>query len=160
MDSGLRTSDHGPWTTDPLLIADRSLQGAHVKWNTANVKIRVWITTFLGLGLIASGSAQPAARPGSPSGRFDHGPKLGTPAPDFELSETDGKLFRASVLWSNKPTVIMTGSYTCPVFRGKADAFQRLASDFGREVNFVIVYTLTVPVVRSALISPPKGNLR
>ena len=73
--------------------------------------------------------------------RFDKGPKPGMAAPDFELKSIDGQTFRASALWSNQPIVIMTGSYSCPVFRGKTDSFEQLTHDFSNRVQFVVLYT-------------------
>src|ERR1044071_4975142 len=57
---------------------------------------------------------------------FVEGPKPGTLAPDFELPTIDGQTVRGSELWTNQPTVILAGSHTCPVFRGKVDAFGQL----------------------------------
>src|SRR6266496_5342796 len=82
-------------------------------------------------GLLAAGEA-----------RFEHGPQPGTSAPDFQLKALDGTSVRASALWSNKPTLIMTGSYTCPVFRRKVDDFHSLMHDYGDRVNFLILYTV------------------
>lgn len=74
--------------------------------------------------------------------QFGKALKAGDPAPDFELKTLDDKSVRASALWSNQPTVIMTGSYTCPVFRGKTSGFEKLAREFSHQVNFLVVYTL------------------
>jgi hypothetical protein len=84
-------------------------------------------------------SAQPR---GAAADRFKNGPKPGAAAPDFELKDLDGKTVHASVLWSNKPTLIMTGSHTCPVFRGKVEAFEGLRKEFGDKMNFVVLYTI------------------
>ena len=74
-------------------------------------------------------------------GGFGPGPKPGELAPDFELKATDGQTNRASSWWKLKPTVIMTGSYTCPVFRGEVEPFEQLARDFKDRVNFIVLYT-------------------
>jgi hypothetical protein len=70
------------------------------------------------------------------------GPKPGSLAPDFELTSVDGKTVRGSSLWSAKPTVLMLGSYTCPMFRDNVDDFEALARDFGNQVNFIVLYTV------------------
>jgi hypothetical protein len=70
------------------------------------------------------------------------GPRAGSVAPDFSLTTLDGKPVTASKLWAEKPTVIMTGSHTCPVFRRTATPFEELAREFGERVNFLIIYTL------------------
>lgn len=96
------------------------------------------------LALIACGTpdlfAQNRAR-ARRGDRFDKGPKPGAVAPDFELKSVDGKTVRASALWSNQPTLIMAGSHTCPVFRGKVEPFERLVNDFSNRVHFVVLYT-------------------
>jgi hypothetical protein len=75
--------------------------------------------------------------------RFEQqGPKPGEVAPDFELKTTEGKKIKASALWKEKPTVIMTASFTCPVFREQAPGFEKLTKDFSDKVNFLMVYTL------------------
>jgi len=83
--------------------------------------------------------AQPS---GAAADRFNKGPKPGMVAPDFELKNLLGESVRASALWSNKPTLIMTGSHTCPVFREKVEGLEGLARDFGNEINFLVLYTI------------------
>jgi hypothetical protein len=93
------------------------------------------------LGTITNAGAQGKGRP-----RRDaigiHGPKPGAEAPDFTLTTVDGKSLRASALWKEKPTVIITASHTCPVFRGKVAGIESLQKDFAGRVNFVVVYTI------------------
>ncbi|MES2595920.1 MAG: deiodinase-like protein [Verrucomicrobiota bacterium] len=71
-----------------------------------------------------------------------HGPKAGAEAPDFTLRSVAGVSIQASALWKEKPTVIVTASHTCPVFRGKAAAIESLRKDFAGKVNFIVVYTI------------------
>lgn len=71
-----------------------------------------------------------------------NGPKPGQPAPDFELKSVEGKTLKGSALWSQNPTVLMTASHTCPVFRGKVSGFEGLVKEFGERVNFVVLYTI------------------
>jgi hypothetical protein len=100
------------------------------------------VTVFVLLfGYAFTGFTQTDSRPARRDSRFEHGPKPGSAAPDFELKTVDGKTLRASALWSNKPTVIMAGSHTCPVFRGKVEPFESLVSEFSNRVNFVVLYT-------------------
>jgi hypothetical protein len=101
----------------------------------------MWFGVVLVLASLSSVPAQCQTRPVSRPGRFVQEPKPGSVAPDFTLKTTEGKTIQASVLWSNKPVVIMTGSYTCPVFRGQVSAFDQLAHDFGKQVNFIVLYT-------------------
>jgi hypothetical protein len=88
---------------------------------------------------VPSGAADRPKRRGSIG---TDGPKPGAAAPDFTLKTVDGKTVKASALWSQKPLVLMTGSRTCPVFRGKVQPFESLVKEFGDRVNFLMVYTV------------------
>jgi thiol-disulfide isomerase/thioredoxin len=89
-----------------------------------------------------AGSTQQFRPSNRNDGRFEqNGPKPGEPAPDFQRQTLDGKTVRASELWAKKPTLIMTGSYTCPVFRGHVPQLERLAKEFGDRLNFLVLYT-------------------
>ena len=93
------------------------------------------------LGAVTSAGAQGKGRPK----RGDigvNGPKPGAEAPDFTLTSVDGKNLQASALWKETPTVIITASHTCPVFRGKVAGIESLQKDFAGRVNFIVVYTL------------------
>jgi hypothetical protein len=96
------------------------------------------LLTFFSTPLLA----QSEKRRGKGEQFEQQGPKPGTPAPDFKLKTTDGKEIQASALWKQKPTVIMTASFTCPVFREQAPGFEKLTKEFGDKVNFLMVYTL------------------
>lgn len=91
------------------------------------------------LGAVTSAGAQGRPKRGDIG---VNGPKPGTEAPDFTLTSVEGKSIQASALWKEKPTVIITASHTCPVFRGKALAIESLRKDFGDRANFIVVYTL------------------
>jgi len=69
------------------------------------------------------------------------GPKVGSPAPDFELERARGGTLRASDLWAKRPLVIVTGSYSCPQFRETTDGRAALFWEFSDRVDFVVVYT-------------------
>lgn len=70
------------------------------------------------------------------------GPKPGAVAPDFTLASLEGKAITASELWRQRPTVIMTGSHTCPVFRRQVTPFERMAKEFAGKANFLVIYTV------------------
>lgn len=69
------------------------------------------------------------------------GPKPGELAPDFTLEESRGLTIRASELWAKKPVVVITGSYSCPMFRENTPFRKGLIREFGAQVVFVVVYT-------------------
>ena len=68
------------------------------------------------------------------------GPAVGESAPNFTLTDIDGAEVSLADL-RGKPVVIEFGSYTCPIFRGKINAFEELQKQYGSAVHFVIVYT-------------------
>ena len=103
--------------------------------------LRFWISCLALLGILVV-SAHAQSRPKRGGGIGENGPKPGTQAPDFTLKTVDGKSVQASALWSKKPLVIMTASHTCPVFRGKSDDFQSIASEFKDRASFLIIYTI------------------
>ena len=73
----------------------------------------------------------------------DTGLPAGVAAPDFTLYDRDGNPFVLSdELAEGRPVAIINGSYTCPVFRGKLGAINRLQASYGNDVRIIIVYTL------------------
>lgn len=64
----------------------------------------------------------------------------GDAAPEFRLTGLDGKVFELSSL-KETPIVLEFGSYTCPVFRSRAAAMEKLRSQYSGRVRFLIVYT-------------------
>lgn len=70
------------------------------------------------------------------------GPKPGESAPDFDLKRARGGKVIASELWKEKPVVLTTGSYSCPIFRSSITPQQKLMNEFEDRVNFVILYVV------------------
>ncbi len=68
------------------------------------------------------------------------GPKLGDPAPGFELTDLDGKRLNLKSL-RGKPVVVEFGSYTCPVFRRQVDGLAALRTEYGDDVHWLMIYT-------------------
>lgn len=106
----------------------------------------VWLS-FLCLSLVGWAGAADREKPGKPSGPIAaqigrDGPKPGMAAPDFKLQTLDGKMLEGSKLWQEKPLVLITGSYTCPVFRRQTNQMDSLAKDFGDKVHFLLLYTV------------------
>ena len=67
------------------------------------------------------------------------GPKVGDPAPLLELHKLDGSLVQLSSL-KGRIVVLEFGSYSCPVFREKVPAMEKLKSDLGARAQFFVVY--------------------
>lgn len=66
------------------------------------------------------------------------GPKPGTAAPDFELSQPDGS--KAKLLdFDGKFLVLEMGSLTCPLFQGRRQTMAGLFRDH-KDVSFAVLY--------------------
>mmetsp|Transcript_21856 Transcript_21856/g.24398 ORF Transcript_21856/g.24398 Transcript_21856/m.24398 type:complete len:221 (-) Transcript_21856:87-749(-) len=65
----------------------------------------------------------------------------GDRAPDFTLSDVNGKKYTLSELLKEKPVVVQFGSYTCPVFQRKVEESKVLAKDFP-QVTFLVIYNI------------------
>lgn len=69
------------------------------------------------------------------------GPQIKVLAPDFALPEVGTKRqVRLSDLQGKAPVVLVFGSYSCPNFRGSAEALNALSQRYGRQARFFLVY--------------------
>jgi hypothetical protein len=77
-------------------------------------------------------------------GGFDaSGLDVGDTAYDFTLFDANGdSLNLATVLSQGKPILLISSSYTCPVFRGKVPAINAIVSRFAGKVEIYIIYTV------------------
>lgn len=77
------------------------------------------------------------------SGFKKAGLKEGTIIPDFTLFDVNGSPLNAgSILAKGKPLLLVHGSYTCPVFRGKIATINRVVRDFGDRLHVALIYTV------------------
>ncbi len=75
---------------------------------------------------------------------------------DFTLyTPTGQRLNMDELLSSGKPVLMISGSYTCPVFRYKMEKINQLAEDYADELEIIIIYTVEAHPVGS--ISPYFG---
>lgn len=73
--------------------------------------------------------------------RADTGPQMNDVAPDFELPDANtGKNLRLSRFRGHSAVVLVFGSYSCPNFRGSAEALKALQQRFGAQIPFLLVY--------------------
>ena len=73
----------------------------------------------------------------------DVGLMAGEIAPDFTLYDLDGMPFNLKErLASGKGVLLVNGSYTCPVFRGKIRTINRVAEEYGDRLDVVVIYTV------------------
>lgn len=72
--------------------------------------------------------------------RFSRGSlRAGDQLPDATLMTLDGKEISLRELAAHRPTVLVTGSPSCPLTAGSLPNLNRLASRFGDSVQFVLV---------------------
>ena len=70
----------------------------------------------------------------------DPGPKLDQTPPDFTLADAAGKRVHLADFRGKTPVVLIFGSYSCPNFRGSADALKSMQQRFGSHIAFLLVY--------------------
>lgn len=87
--------------------------------------------------------------------RADPGP--GDQIVAFDLPTLDGGRFRSRDLSAARPTLLVFGSYTCPVTDSSAAGLRRLHSRFGDRVRFVMV---NVREAHPGAQVPQPGNLK
>jgi hypothetical protein len=58
------------------------------------------------------------------------------------LETLEGKPVQLQEYVGKKPVVLELGSYTCPIFREKHSAMEKLYSKFGGQAEFLVLYTL------------------
>jgi len=82
----------------------------------------------------------------------------GNPVPDFKLYTLNGDSVELSnVLQAGKPVLLISSSYTCPVFRGKIPVINQVDSIYQSLLNVYIIYTVEAhPIID---VSPYSGNL-
>ncbi len=82
-------------------------------------------------------------------GNFDQiGYQVGDTMPDFTLYAFNGDSFHLGSVLQQKPVVLISCSYTCPVFREKVPAINLLQTTFGEQVAIALIYTVEAhPVV-------------
>ncbi|MBK7944867.1 MAG: T9SS type A sorting domain-containing protein [Flavobacteriales bacterium] len=66
----------------------------------------------------------------------------GEQAADFNLYDIDGDAFNLeSALLLGKPVLMISSSYTCPVFRDKVPVINDVVANYGSQLTTIIVYT-------------------
>ena len=59
---------------------------------------------------------------------------------EFELKDVDGRTHQLSELLATKPVLLVTGSYTCPVYQKNRSKVDDLEGMFGDDIHVVLVY--------------------
>lgn len=84
------------------------------------------------------------------------GPAVGEEAPKLTVRDTLGRELELETLWAEKPLVLVTGSWSCPVYRRQAPELQRLFERYGPRAKFAVLYTVEAHPSGSA--SPYTGE--
>jgi hypothetical protein len=73
---------------------------------------------------------------------YNAGIHLGDTAYDFTLYDADGHPTSLSgVLSKGKPVMLISGSYTCPIFRSNVPSINSVVGAYGKYINTYIIYT-------------------
>src|ERR1041385_881014 len=77
---------------------------------------------------------------------------------DFTLYKPNGDSVNlATELQSGTPVVLVTGNYTCPVFRGKINDINTMAAVYGAQLKIYVVYVVEAhPIID---VSPYSGTV-
>ncbi len=71
------------------------------------------------------------------------GLQVGDTAYDFKLYDLSGDSFVLSEkLGNGKPVLLISGSYTCPVFRGKVGVINNVVNSYGGQIDVAVIYTV------------------
>jgi peroxiredoxin len=95
-----------------------------------------------GQDMMMAGERRGSARKAAPSAEAGDQTKapVGAAAPQFALKKLDGSLVQLSAL-KGRVLVLEFGSWTCPAFRERAAAMEKLRNDYSTRAQFFIVYT-------------------
>jgi hypothetical protein len=97
----------------------------------------------IGIGALPSDNAALCNAPWYLGNFTQSGLQEGDSAADFTLYELNGTAFNLqAALQTGKPVLLVAGSYTCPVFRGKIAVINDIVANYGTDITTVVVYEL------------------
>lgn len=82
----------------------------------------------------------------------------GNSVPDFKLYTLNGdSVILSDILQQGKPVLLISASYTCPVFRGKIQTINMVDSIYQGQLSVYVIYTVEAhPIID---VSPYSGNV-
>ncbi|MFB3921780.1 MAG: tetratricopeptide repeat protein [Terriglobia bacterium] len=99
------------------------------------------VYTRLHLGSEAARERETVSRLERDTAGAEGGPQVNALAPDFELPQVGTKRpVRLSGFRGKTPVVLVFGSYSCPNFRGAAEALNEMFRRYGRRAPFFLIY--------------------
>ena len=97
----------------------------------------------IGIGSIPSDSDPICSIPWYLGSFNNSGYQEGDTAHDFTLYDTLGNILNlAAALTAGKPVLLISSSYTCPVFRSMIPSINNVVTSYGSQVNTYIIYTV------------------
>jgi hypothetical protein len=97
----------------------------------------------IGLGSVPADNDTVCHEPFYLGSFFTSGLQAGDTAYDFTLYDLNGDTLHLSEALSHgKPVLLVAGSNTCPVFRGKADVINDVINAYSGQVEVYVIYTL------------------
>lgn len=109
---------------------------------------KIYLRIFFAFIVLSTLKAQTQSFKSSPNMRLSAlGLEIGSKLPDaLEVYTANGNKIKVKDLFKNKPTVIVSGCLTCPVFLRTYPGVEAVYQDYKNEVNFYFLYkTLAHP---------------
>lgn len=104
---------------------------------------QVLLKSFFGLDSLPKNESAICTIPNYLGSFSQSGYQTGDTVHDFQLFDLNGNAFHlAKALGQNKPVLLISASYTCPVFRGKAKTINELYERYKDQIAIYIVYTV------------------
>jgi hypothetical protein len=101
------------------------------------------ISSTIGLSSIPDDSDSICKEPFYTGSFYSTGYQKGDTVPDFKLYSLAGDSFHlVDYLSSGKPLLLVAGSLTCPVFRGKVPRINQVAAIYDSLISVIVIYTL------------------
>lgn len=101
------------------------------------------LKSTIGLSSLPADSDSICAIPNYTGGYSASGLQVGDTAYDFTFYDTSGAAVNlGSALSNGMPVLLVAGSYTCPVFRGKIDEINQVVSQYGSQIKVIVIYEL------------------
>jgi hypothetical protein len=114
----------------------------------------------IGLSALPANSTPVCTIPTYSGSFYTSGYSIGDTVNDFRLYKIDGTPVQLStvITQTNKPVLLVAGSYTCPVFRDRVAELNQMAAFYGSQLNIYIVYVVEAHP-KSPYVSPYSGTV-
>ncbi len=109
-----------------------------------NLKLAIGqLLPTIGLNSMPSNTTAICAEPWYLGSFYTSGLPVGNTVPDFKLYNLNGdSLILSNELLAGKPILLIAGSLTCPIFRGKINTINQIVATYGTAIKVFIIYTI------------------